>query len=703
MLIPLPDLDDRRWADLVEESRSLIPVLAPEWTDHNTSDPGVTLIELFAWLAEMDIYRVNQVPDSARRRFLRLVGIVPRPPTPARTVVAVRLRDGVAAVRLPAGTELETTDPAGIVTRFGTLEDLTAVAGTLRALYSVAGRRSRELRSVGSDPLLPFGGDPTPGATLYLGFTRVLPVATPVSVHVSPAGTGTGPDARARLLLERIADPGCQPVDLPCDCPEGVVATPVTRAAPRDDAAPLRHHSVVLAWEVRALDGQWRRLGGDEVVDETRALTLDGRIVLRLASPMAPGADEDVDPSLYYVRCRLEAGAYDRAPAVTDLSLNAVAALQAVTPSIPPDRRAAMPDAPGATAERLGIGTGRPWQRLVTTDRQVVGDSLVVRTAEGGRTTTWEARSDFDASSRRDAHVVVDHGEGSMTFGDGEHGRAVPAGAPIVASYLVTTAEAGNIPAHRSFSLAQTPHNSVALAAALGGSPAASLEHTATTLDGAENTVPATGGATAETLDHAEGRAIEAMARVTRAVTLRDIEELACATPGASLARAAAIAGLHPAFPCVDAAGMVTVVVLPWLPAGRPMPSSGLLRAVHASLARRRLVGTRIEVTGPTYLEVAVRATVAALPGAARDAVRDSVLRAVGRFFDPLEGGPDGTGWPFGRDVYRTEVLDVVNRVVGVARVESLELVAEGCGVCSNVCVGRTGLVASGAHEIVVR
>jgi len=69
MLIPLPELDDRRWSDLVEESRALIPVLAPEWTDHNASDPGITVIELYAWLAEMDVFRANRVTDAARRRF----------------------------------------------------------------------------------------------------------------------------------------------------------------------------------------------------------------------------------------------------------------------------------------------------------------------------------------------------------------------------------------------------------------------------------------------------------------------------------------------------------------------------------------------------------------------------------------------------------------------------------------------------------
>jgi len=73
MPITLPNLDDRRYADLVEEARSLIPTYAPEWTDHNESDPGITLIELFAYLSEMLIYRLNRVTDANRYAFLKLL------------------------------------------------------------------------------------------------------------------------------------------------------------------------------------------------------------------------------------------------------------------------------------------------------------------------------------------------------------------------------------------------------------------------------------------------------------------------------------------------------------------------------------------------------------------------------------------------------------------------------------------------------
>jgi hypothetical protein len=80
------------------------------------------------------------------------------------------------------------------------------------------------------------------------------------------------------------------------------------------------------------------------------------------------------------------------------------------------------------------------------------------------------------------------------------------------------------------------------------------------------------------------------------------------------------------------------------------------------------------------------------------------VRDALDRFFHPLAGGPEGTGWPFGRDVYRSEVLQVIDEVPGVANVLALELVGDPCDpTCGNLCLGPTGLVAAGPHEVDVR
>ena len=73
MALPLPNLDDHTYADLVEEAISQIPIEYPEWTDHNPTDTGIILIELLAWLTEMTLYRVNQIPDANYASFVSLL------------------------------------------------------------------------------------------------------------------------------------------------------------------------------------------------------------------------------------------------------------------------------------------------------------------------------------------------------------------------------------------------------------------------------------------------------------------------------------------------------------------------------------------------------------------------------------------------------------------------------------------------------
>src|SRR5215471_18617684 len=134
MPLLLPNLDDRKWADLVDEGRALIPVYGPEWTDHNASDPGITLIELLAWFAEMDIYELNQISDRERLKFLRLVDVVPYPPRPAHDVLRISLAGGAAPLELPAGVEFLGQDASLVAIRYRTRHAVTLAPGTVEAL-----------------------------------------------------------------------------------------------------------------------------------------------------------------------------------------------------------------------------------------------------------------------------------------------------------------------------------------------------------------------------------------------------------------------------------------------------------------------------------------------------------------------------------------------------------------------------------------
>jgi len=106
MSIPALNLDDRKFTDLVDELRRLIPRYAPGWTDHNVSDPGIMLIELFAWLTEALLYRLNRVPEASRVRLLELLGAVFQPAQPAIVKLTVTA-DGLSApYTLPRGSQI---------------------------------------------------------------------------------------------------------------------------------------------------------------------------------------------------------------------------------------------------------------------------------------------------------------------------------------------------------------------------------------------------------------------------------------------------------------------------------------------------------------------------------------------------------------------------------------------------------------------
>jgi hypothetical protein len=96
--IPLPNLDDHDFDDLVGEARALIPVLLPEWTDHNPGDPGIVLVELLAWLTEMQLYQVDQLSQSHTLKFLHLLG-GPQWSPPDTGDLDAAVRQSVAALR----------------------------------------------------------------------------------------------------------------------------------------------------------------------------------------------------------------------------------------------------------------------------------------------------------------------------------------------------------------------------------------------------------------------------------------------------------------------------------------------------------------------------------------------------------------------------------------------------------------------------
>jgi predicted phage baseplate assembly protein len=269
--VPLKNLDDRRWADLVDEGRSLIPVYAPSWTDHNAHDPGITLLELLAWIAESDIYRVDRIPDSHIRAFLALIGLSERPPVAARAAVSFALKKGSAnPVTVPARTLLDS--PAG---PFQVCADLSVLPATLAAVKVTIGGTSRDVTAdwQRGKPIALFGSDPRPGDSFCLGFDAALPGGSMLGLHIALDGARAGAAERQRMLDEITSiRSACAQLSPSC-C--GI--TPAIAAGP--ELPP--HHSATVIWEVLTSAGVWQQLNA---VDDTRSLTLSGRVRLALPS-----------------------------------------------------------------------------------------------------------------------------------------------------------------------------------------------------------------------------------------------------------------------------------------------------------------------------------------------------------------------------------------------------------------------------------
>lgn len=191
------------------------------------------------------------------------------------------------------------------------------------------------------------------------------------------------------------------------------------------------------------------------------------------------------------------------------------------------------------------------------------------------------------------------------------------------------------------------------------------------------NREAARGGVDGETVEEAKARAPITLRAQERAVTLRDYEELARrAAP--ETARIACLEGEE----SEHGAYAVRVLVVPQAvpdPGGRLrfeqlVPGDALLRRITRHLDDRRLIGTRLAVGPPFYQGVTVVATVHAFRGVDADRVRQQAHDALYRHLDPLTGGADGTGWPFGRRVQAGEIFAVLQRVVGVELVDEVRL-----------------------------
>jgi hypothetical protein len=295
----------------------------------------------------------------------------------------------------------------------------------------------------------------------------------------------------------------------------------------------------------------------------------------------------------------------------------------------------------------------------------------------------WHEVDDLYTSSAKSRHYTVDKRLGKITFGDGVHGMVPPVGADsIMADYRFGGGKSGNLPA-----------------GAISG-----LKNAIPYVSGVTNPLAADGGAETETLEQVLISAPYALKNRGRAVTAEDFEWMAKSI-SRKVARAKCLPNIDQDGECKP--GWVTVIIVPDTNEVRPYPTQELINGVSEGLAGAspNIVSTpdHINVCRPEYVEIIVEATVVPVRVDVAATVEKGILAALNKYIHPLTGGPQATGWEFGRRICRTEIIALIEGIEYVDHVEELVMRRDGEVQEGDVELGGTSLPVSGRHIINLR
>jgi predicted phage baseplate assembly protein len=610
------NLDDRKFQDLVDEAKRMIPQLCPEWTNHNLSDPGVALIELFAWMTETMLYRLNQVPDVFYTHMLNLLGFEQFPASAARADLTFWTTGGrTDPVHIPAGTQVATTGNIGETRVFTTLTDaMIRPPRIIAALTSQGDDRFVDVwedLSAGLTGVKCFPGQPmVPGDSFYLGFDSSL-AGNAIRLNIKASVEGIG------------VNPGKPPLVWETWQGEGWVAATVPDLP-----------------------------GADDVADSTGGLNRDGSIVLLLASKHEPLTLGGV--RAHWVRARLLPPLPDRPAYRASPQIRSVTA-ESIGGTVVAEHSAVVVD------DVLGKSTGKADQVFRCSRTPVLpreGNETLEVEYPGGYV-QWTEVSDFVDSERDDLHFAWDSFTGEIRFGplirypDGsmrQHGAVPPEGARIrLNTYRTGGGAAGNV----------------------GANTLTSLQTALPYISRVQNLLPAVGGVDAETVENVKRRGPQSLRAGGRAVTVSDFERLTAQADS----RVGRVRCLAP----VQAGDPVRLLVVPMMEQ-RPetlqldhfaLPDD-MIERIANYLDDRRILGSKIEVGTPYYQGVTVAALVSARPGRPASLVQDRAMRALYDFINPLTGGPERTGWPFDADLNAAQIFQLLEAVEGVERVDEV-------------------------------
>jgi hypothetical protein len=674
-----PVIQPQSFQQILSEALVRIPVYNPEYTNYqNNTDPGVTILQLFAFMVDNLSYLCNQIPDQNRKKFLNLLGVPLQPAQAASGMVTFSNgRGALQTVTLPpqlpvfAGTTgFVTTQGLAVLpveSQVFTRSALSAPAQqaasqTYTQLYAGYTSPSTSLQFYQTVPF----GPPTSSASLpvaNLSDGSIIDRALWIAVLMRAVDSAANSTVTASAVVDVIAG---STVTL------GIVPVPPSNEGLLQPATPASTQTTSpLVYEIATgnLDSSnqpiYQQLNsiqsGDPLTEPTLVqLTLPAA---NLIGAWTPGPLEDgvgdYPPSLQdqpslasrvvtWIRVRLPLPSDAQAPTIATAQINWLdinASMVSQQIQVP--------------VELVGTGTGEPDQSYMLVNTPVIISTVQI-TVDG---VPWTLTDDLLAapSEVEDAVnsmvFIVDSASGTITFGTGLQGARPAAGSKIFAAYFYGGGVAGNVGIKAIQTSPQLPSGLTV-----------------------SNPLPTTGGTAGESLDDAEATIPLYLQNANRAVSAQDFSDIAQMTPGINLGRVEIIP-LYDSDTGVTLPGVVTVLVIPndpTTPQG-PVPDGYFLQAVCNYLDPRRLLTTEVHVIGPDYQDLNVSVGFDIVPGQDVATVQAGIATAISNYLSPLIGGPSGTGWPLQKSVVDRELLAQAARVNGVSDISNV-LMWDGTG-----------------------
>lgn len=660
-------VDTENFNEIMEEAKNMVVSLYPEWTDFNYHDPGITMLELFAWIKEGQQYFMDQIGEEHKKKYLKLLGIKQKHRSPAHTYVNIQTQKDFTVLRC---SKLAAGDVV-----FETLQRHCIVNNRItNCFHAKDGIRhicvGNDIEQNGNLRLPIFGWEPKASDRWYVGFETSLPTQENIGIYLKLS-----------------------------DCAEdGSKRNPIYEPLP----APL----LTLRFEYFS-DGEWKCI--EQIQDDTYGMLQSGMLHLWLKDPME--YTDVFGKEGYFIRVSIEKSDIDIPPVLERIRLNVVPVKQLDTrvenilvkgkiqngicrvhtmtwlgavgvnhlyikrgglyelvaltkKNVDPETGRSefefeLEECEGKEAEilivsydpelkkkKLGIGTGMPYQEFELPSEDVLCESTEILVHEIGTTdrfAKWTRVEDFAASTPEDKHFMVDAKNGLLCFGDCERGMA-PEGEILLISFSQTSGKEGRVKKGTIDRFVDIEEETIQV----------------------WNEQDAVGGRNEESIEECFFRARKWLKAPDTAVTYQDYEKRVLNTPGLLISSCKAISKKEMRFLQENEEdNSLAIVVKSAKSNQKEHLSESYRRNILAYLEPYRFLGLSIQIISPRYIGLEMSIEVVVKPHY-KDA-KEQIQHCVEKYFSQLSE-------QFGAAIVYSELYGIIDMMECVASVNDITL-----------------------------